>query len=207
MADIHLEHSPTEHNECNICYEQCCEGNSLVNLSCCKNSKQICIKCISCLTTPICPYCRNKLDEQCFPFLQIDTNVSHSDPQAGSNYFDNIYNNDYSFQNFIAQERIINPFIYENSRRLRRQIRRLRHEYNQRHSSNNSNIIINRNRNRNRNNSSRYHNNQNRRNQRHSLNSQTRNVTNLYNQLNSLPHGISYELYDEELLFNIEVEY
>tara|TARA_B100000424_G_C22732202_1_gene396959 strand:+ start:165 stop:419 length:255 start_codon:yes stop_codon:yes gene_type:complete len=38
----------------------------------------------------------------------------------------------YTWEDFLQEENIINPYLYENSRRLRRQIRRLRHEYQQR---------------------------------------------------------------------------
>ena len=37
-----------------------------------------------------------------------------------------------SWEHFIQEENSINPYLYEDSRRLRRQMRRLRHEYLQR---------------------------------------------------------------------------
>ena len=37
-------------------------------------------------------------------------------------------------QHFLQEENIINPYLYDNSRRLRRQIRRLRHEFHERRS-------------------------------------------------------------------------
>ena len=189
MDNISLEHESSNLNECNICYDNSVASNQIIKLSCCKNSKQICITCINCLTTPLCPYCRKKLDDKCLPFLKEDRNVSQSEPNGSFNI--GLYQNPYSFEDFLSEEHIINPYLYENSRRLRRQIRRLRHEYNQRRSETyriNQNI--------NRNQSSRQNRNQIRRNERHYLNNEARLMRHLYNH--------SQVSLDDELMFHIE---
>ena len=50
-------------NICDICYER---SNTIVSLDCCNGSKHICAECVSCLTTFICPYCRQSLPEKNF---------------------------------------------------------------------------------------------------------------------------------------------
>jgi hypothetical protein len=50
-------------------------------------------------------------------------NISRSEPS-----------NTFTWEHFLEEENIINPYLYENSRRLRRQIRRLRYEFNLRRS-------------------------------------------------------------------------
>tara|TARA_Y100000389_G_scaffold144831_1_gene143239 strand:+ start:6768 stop:7256 length:489 start_codon:yes stop_codon:yes gene_type:complete len=110
---------------CNICYEDDISEENIIKLSCCNESKIICIKCVNLLTTPICPYCRKNIDSRCIPYFAQDNNiyVFNSDPSH------------YSWSNFLREENIINPNLYENSRRLRRQIRRLRYEYNEKKSN------------------------------------------------------------------------
>ena len=105
---------------CDICYEDSDDLDYLVNLKCCNNTKNICIKCINCLTNPVCPYCRKKIDDKCIPYLSQDNNIFifNSEPI-------NYYLNHYSWYDFLNEENIINPNLYDNSRRLRRQIRRL----------------------------------------------------------------------------------
>ena len=192
MDNISLEQGSDAKHECNICYDNGIDETNIIKLSCCNNSKQICIKCINCLTTPLCPYCRKKVDKKCLAYLQIDKNVSRSEP-INSSYNIEMYQNPYSFEEFLSEEQIINPYLYENSRRLRRQMRRLRHEYSQRRTVtqniNNSNL--------NRNQSSRQNRNQGRRNRRHYLVNESRMMTQLYNQ-----HETSLE---DELMFHIEV--
>ena len=117
-----LDESSNQENECNICYESGFSDTDMVVLNCCKGSKSMCVRCIHCLTTPICPYCRNPLQENCIPYLSEANNISRSDPQTYTIY---------SWEDFLEDENIINPYIYEDSRRLRRQIRRLRYEYQQ----------------------------------------------------------------------------
>ena len=194
MDNISLEQGSDAKHECNICYDNGIDETNIIKLSCCNNSKQICIKCINCLTTPLCPYCRKKLDKKCLAYLQIDKNVSRSEP-INSSYNIEMYQNPYSFEEFLSEEQIINPYLYENSRRLRRQMRRLRHEYSQRRTVT-QNININ-NSNLNRNQSSRQNRNQGRRNRRHYLVNESRMMTQLYNQ-----HETSLE---DELMFHIEV--
>ena len=123
-----LDESSNQENECNICYESGFSDTDMVVLNCCKGSKSMCVHCIHCLTTPICPYCRNPLQENCIPYLSEANNISRSDPQTYTIY---------SWEDFLEDENIINPYIYEDSRRLRRQIRRLRYEYQQTVSRNN----------------------------------------------------------------------
>ncbi len=192
MDKYSLEQDSSNSNECNICYDNSVASNQIINLSCCNNSKQICVKCINCLTTPLCPYCRKHLDDKCLPFLKEENNLSRSEPNT--NYYNiNLYQGTYSFEEFLSEEHIINPYLYENSRRLRRQIRRLRHEYNQRRSEMyQTNDIFTRNQ------SSRYNRNQQRRNIRHHLNNEARIMTRLYNNTD-----ISLE---NELMFHIETD-
>lgn len=120
-------------NTCDICYEESDDLDYLINLKCCNNTKNICIKCINCLTNPVCPYCRKKIDDKCIPYLSQDNNIFiiNSEPI-------NYYLNDYSWYDFLNEENIINPNLYDNSRRLRRHIRRLRHEYNEKKSNHRS---------------------------------------------------------------------
>ncbi len=190
MDNISLEQGSGAKNECNICYDNGIDESNIIKLSCCKNSKQICVKCINCLTTPLCPYCRKKLDKKCLAYLQIDKNISRSEP-IHSSYNIEMYQNPYSFEDFLSEEHIINPYLYENSRRLRRQIRQLRHEYNERRSE--THRI---NRNINRIHSSRQNRNQQRRNVRHHLNNEARLMRHLYND--------SQVSLDDELMFHIE---
>ena len=121
-------------NNCDICYEDSDDLDYLIKLKCCNNTKNICIKCINCLTNPVCPYCRKEIDNKCIPYLSQDNNIFifNSEPI-------NYYLNDYSWYDFLNEENIINPNLYDNSRRLRRQIRKLRHEYNEKKSNYSSN--------------------------------------------------------------------
>jgi hypothetical protein len=180
-------------NECNICYETCSD-DAILKLSCCNGSKKICVNCVSCLTTPICPYCRNKLDDKCLPYLKEHARVSHSYPE------DNFTSS--GFSQFIEEEGIINPYLYDNSRRLRRQIRRLRHEYNQRRTGSNT-INITQSHERTRTRSSRAYINQHNRNVRHYYQQETRRMQNLYNDINRY-QGLSSEILNDEMLFHIE---
>ena len=126
MSNIKIPGSDSENkNTCDICYDDDVTKDGIIFLSCCNNSKIICIKCVNLLTTPICPYCRKDIDPKCIPYFNQDNNIYlfNSDP------------NDYSWSNVLSEENIINPNLYDNSRRLRRQIRRLRHEYNEKKSN------------------------------------------------------------------------
>ena len=107
--------------ECNICYETPRDKTESIILQCCNRSKRICISCIHCLTTPICPYCRSKLPEDCLLYMSETNNISTSEPMLTT----------FTWEHFLEEENIINPFLYDDSRRLRRQIRRLRYEFQQ----------------------------------------------------------------------------
>lgn len=122
-----LEIQSNHVNECNICYETPCVETDLIQLICCNNSKNICINCIECLTTPICPYCRKEIDKKCLKYLNKQHYVAQSEPIniTINQYF-------YSWEDFLREEHIINPYHYDDSRRLRRHIRNLRYEYRQR---------------------------------------------------------------------------
>ena len=106
MVDLELGSSQT--NECNICYEKCCDDN-IMSLACCNDTKKICCKCLSFLTTP-CPYCRNKIDKKCIPYLQLNSTTPHSYPQDGYSHLEMFIDHSYSFETFLEEERIINPF-------------------------------------------------------------------------------------------------
>lgn len=179
--------------ECNICYESCNKNEELISLRCCMNTKKICIKCIKCLTVALCPYCRSELDEECSIYIGNES-TSRSVPVTHNNYIDF---DPYSFDDFIREERVIDPSNYNDSRRLRRQMRRLRHEYNQRRYNE-------RRSNSNRNHSSRYNRNQNNRNNRHYLTTETNNMTRLYNDLNRYG-GIDLSNIDHALLFDMDM--
>lgn len=201
MDMVDLEIGTGSNNECNICYETCCAKKINV-LSCCNNTKSICQKCLGFLSTPICPYCRNKLDEKCMPYLKTNITIPHSYPQDGYNSL-NTFLQPYSFESFLEEERIIDPLLFDDSRRLRRQMRRLRHEYNQRRTereqSNISIAINNSGRS-----SSRQNNNQSHRNRRQYLNQESRRMTQLYNDISNVD---DYSDMDQELMFHIDDEF
>ena len=101
--------------ECNICLE---ESINFVNLTCCLNSKQICQKCLDCLKYRICPYCIKEIDVNHF--------INNPNIHLGSPIFNGL---DQSWKEFPNQENSINPYDYENSRRLIRQICKMRKVY------------------------------------------------------------------------------
>ena len=183
-------------SECNICYEECKNSNTLINLKCCMNTKKICIKCINCLTVALCPYCRSDLDDECKVYIN-EPLISRSAPERIETF---IGSNPYSFDDFIREEHVIDPSLYNDSRRLRRQIRRLRHEYNQRRYESSYNTRNNERRSRG--NSSRYNRNQQNRNNRHFLNNETNNLRRLYNNLNG---NINLNSIESQYLFDIEM--
>ena len=132
MAIVHISSSADEDVHCDICYDNECETSPLIVLKCCNNSKKICIKCVNCLKTPICPYCRNPLDSSCVPFMNEDVVIlSTSEPITITTSF-------LSWENFLSQENIIEPSLYDDSRRMRRMMRRLRYQYRQIHTTVNS---------------------------------------------------------------------
>ncbi len=125
MAIVHISSRGDDDSHCDICYDNECETGSLIILKCCNNSKKICIKCVNCLKTPICPYCRNRLDSTCVPFMNEDVvRLSTSEPITITTSF-------LSWENFLSQENIIDPSLYDDSRRMRRMMRRLRYQYRQ----------------------------------------------------------------------------
>ena len=115
--DLELE---IDGNICDICY---IEKEDLNNLKCCKNTKKICNECIECLKSPICPYCRQSL-----PSELKSTFVTSSCPA------------DFGMSNWLYNDSryiLIDPYDpeYEDSRILRRQIRRMRRNYHRTQSS------------------------------------------------------------------------
>lgn len=124
MATEHIRSELGDENCCDICYDNECENSSLITLKCCNDSKRICVKCVNCLKTPICPYCRKTLDSTCTPFMNEDVILSSSEPTASNSSF-------LSWENFLSQENIIDPSLYNDSRRMRRMMRRLRYQYRQ----------------------------------------------------------------------------
>lgn len=180
-----LEKSHSENNDCNICYETPCDLSYIVKLECCNNTKQICMNCLNCLTTPICPYCRKELNEKYLPYLSSsfsNSAISRSENIVNTNY------SSYSWERFLYEENIINPYLFDDSRRLRRQIRRLRYEYQQRQSQYRNQAYMPSRRQR----RQTY-------NDRRELNNYTRNMTQLANQTNN-----DYIDDGNDLLFSFE---
>ena len=110
---------------CTICYE---ETHSYHALNCCDVDKKICSNCMNCLRSPLCPYCRNVLDEG---LLINNIHVQHvqSAPET------------VSWASFMENELLINPYDPEfaDSRILRRQIRRMRRRFISEQNRNNRN--------------------------------------------------------------------
>jgi len=125
----HFSDISSENLSCDICYDDAFTDDTLIILKCCNDSKKICIKCINCLKTPICPYCRKPLDSSCVPFLNEQTLLSSSAPATNNN------TSFLSWDNFLSQENVIDPSLYDDSRRMRRMMRRLRYQYRQINSS------------------------------------------------------------------------
>lgn len=198
MESNNLEEETNITEECNICYESGNINTELISLRCCMNTKKICIKCIKCLTVALCPYCRSNLDDECSAYIHQDI-IARSAPTPNINY---INFDPYSFDDFIREEHVIDPSNYNDSRRLRRQMRRLRHEYNQRRY--NEQHVQSRRNNNIRNNSSRYHRNQTNRNNRYYLHNESDNMTRLYNNLNRYG-DIDLSNLDHQYLFDIDI--
>lgn len=109
--DIEIE---INDNVCNICYM---EKEDINNLECCKNTKKICNECLDCLKSPICPYCRQNLPSS------LNRVVHPSSCPA-----------DFSFNTWMSNESrymVIDPYSpeYQDSRVLRRDMRRMRRNY------------------------------------------------------------------------------
>lgn len=124
MATENISNNSNDDAYCDICYDNEYGDSSLIILKCCNDSKKICIKCVNCLKTPICPYCRKSLDSSCVPFMNEDVFLSSSEPTTSSASF-------LTWENFLSQENIIDPLLYDDSRRMRRMMRRLRYQYRQ----------------------------------------------------------------------------
>tara|TARA_Y100000991_G_scaffold212478_1_gene196668 strand:- start:510 stop:1181 length:672 start_codon:yes stop_codon:yes gene_type:complete len=109
--DIEIE---LNDNVCNICYM---EKEYINNLECCKNTKKICNECLDCLKSPICPYCRQNLPSSLNRVVHPSSCPS-----------------DFSFNRWMTNESrymVIDPYSpeYQDSRVLRRDMRRLRRNY------------------------------------------------------------------------------
>ena len=124
MASENVVEEQNESDCCNICYDDECDDTPLIILKCCNNTKKICVKCINCLKTPICPYCRKSLESNCVPFMNDAVMLSSSEPNRSNVSF-------LSWDDFVSQENIIDPSLYDDSRRMRRMMRRLRYQYRQ----------------------------------------------------------------------------
>ena len=172
--------------DCCICYEVVEDPSSILLMKCCNNSKQICCDCLNCLRTPLCPYCRTPLPSE---LLQHNKNISDSLPSS----YPNISTNS-DWNSFLNQEHIINPYLYDDSRRLRRQIRRLRYEYLQSQTRNNPFRLTSRERR------------EIRRQNRQSMRQQLREYQNEYNNTYDLQDMIQHQDYhDDELGFELEM--
>ena len=98
---------------CVVCYEN---NNPSYALDCCDSNKKICMECMNCLRTPLCPYCRNELPKT---ILSNNTYVQ-SAPSPSSDW-----------TTILHEELLINPYDpeFQDSRILRRQMRRMRRRY------------------------------------------------------------------------------
>lgn len=133
MASDNISEESNEENFCNICYDDACDDIPLIILECCNKTKKICVKCVNCLKTPICPYCRKPLDSKCVPFMNETALLSSSEPTRSQTSF-------LTWENFLSQENIIDPSLYDDSRRMRRMMRRLRYQYRQINSNSSTNF-------------------------------------------------------------------
>ena len=134
MTTENIRNDISNNECCDICYDDQCDNDSLIVLKCCNDSKKICIKCVNCLKTPICPYCRKTLDSTCKPFMNESALLSSSEPTTRNTSF-------LTWENFLSQENIIDPSLYNDSRRMRRMMRRLRYQYRQINTSNSNNSL------------------------------------------------------------------
>ena len=188
-------------NVCDICYEK---SESILSLDCCNGSKHICPECISCLTTFICPYCRQKLPENISRNITISNIQRYNANQlsASAPEHNEILSPQQSGWNeFVHNEYLIDPFAdyYHNreSRILRRRMRQLRKRYLETHSMNHINNSSDVNR------ESRRHR---RRSLRHYANTITQNL-----QRNEIHENLFYQpqienntMENEDIIFNLE---
>ena len=102
--------------ECLICYEEKLDNDVFI-LKCCNSSKQICRSCLQFLKEPICPYCRKSLENNLLQYMK---------PLC----YHTTHRRILSWEEYIIKECVVNPYTYDNSKRLRRHLKRLRYEYN-----------------------------------------------------------------------------
>lgn len=102
-----------ETNSCVICYEN---NNPTNALTCCDDNKKICIDCLNCLRSPLCPYCREPLSKE-----MLANNLHVQSAPANTN----------EWATMLSNELLINPYDpeFQDSRILRRQIRRMRRRF------------------------------------------------------------------------------
>ena len=112
-----------EPEACDICYDDC---RNVITLDCCNKSKKVCKTCLGCLRSPLCPYCRKTLPED----VLCNMNVSRSLPNEESNTLE--------FNSLLQSELLVDPFDpeFQDSRILRRQIRRIRRRFLSEHTRN-----------------------------------------------------------------------
>ena len=104
-----------EPNSCVICYENNNPSNAL---SCCDNTKKMCDDCLNCLRSPLCPYCREPLSKE---MLSSNIHVQSAPTTTTTN----------DWTTMLHDELLINPYDpeFQDSRILRRQIRRMRRRF------------------------------------------------------------------------------
>lgn len=181
-----------DENTCDICYDK---TKNIVSLECCNGSKHICSECISCLTTFICPYCRQSLPEHISKHITINNvqrynnRLSSSAPEHNVTQLTSNHN---SWIEFIQNEYLIDPFAdyYHNreSRILRRRMRQLRKRYLETHSQQNY-LIQNR---------------ETRRHRRRSLRQYANTITQNFQRNQFSENLFLNNNLDDELIFNID---
>ena len=119
-------------NDCNICYEYYDEIDNLIVLNCCNNTKRICLHCITCLTTFICPYCRKELNQSICDIINKNNIkiINNNHQQLSFSAPNTSIDNNYLFNTTLYNDYLIDPFAdyYHNrdTRVLRRRMRQLR---------------------------------------------------------------------------------
>ena len=102
-----------EANSCVICYE---DNNPTNALTCCDYTKKMCNDCLNCLRNPLCPYCREPLSEE-----MLSNNIHVQSAPTNTSEWTTV----------LHDELLINPYDpeFQDSRILRRQIRRIRRRF------------------------------------------------------------------------------
>ena len=113
----------SELENCDICYDDC---HNVITLDCCNKSKKICKDCLSCLRKPTCPYCRKTLPEDVLSNMIVVRSLPNEDT------------NQPGFYSLLQSELLVDPFDpeFQDSRILRRQVRRIRRRFISEHSRN-----------------------------------------------------------------------